>query len=47
MERVLEWVTISSSSGPGFVRTLYYDLSILGDPAWHGSSFRVMQAVLS
>ena len=36
--RILEWVAISSSSGPSFVRTLYYDPSILGGPAWHGSA---------
>ena len=27
--RILEWFAIPSSSGPGFVRTLYYDLSHL------------------
>ena len=27
--RILEWFAISSSSGPCFVRTLHYDLSIL------------------
>ena len=37
MERILEWFTISSSSGPGFVRTLHYDPSVLGGPAWCGS----------
>ena len=35
--RILEWVVISSSSGPHFFRTLHYDLSILGGPAQHGS----------
>ena len=35
--RILEWVAISSSSGPCFVRTLHYDLSGLGGPARHGS----------
>ena len=32
-----EWSAISSSNGPCFVRTLHYDLSILGGSAWHGS----------
>ena len=35
--RILEYVAISSSSGPHFVRTLHYDLSILGGPARQGS----------
>ena len=35
--RILEWVTISFSSGLCFVSTLYCDLSILGGLAWHGS----------
>ena len=35
--RILEWVAISSSNGPYFVRTLHYDLSGLGGPARHGS----------
>ena len=35
--RILEWVAISFSSDPRFVRTLCYDPSILGGPAWHGS----------
>ena len=26
-------------SGPYFVRTLHYDLSILGGPTWHGHGF--------
>jgi len=34
---MLEWVSISFSSGPHFVRTLHYDPSILGGPAWHDS----------
>ena len=43
--RILEWFVIPSSSG--HVRTLYYDLSILGDPAQHGSSLHwVTQAPL-
>ena len=32
--RTLEWVAISFSSGPGFVRTPPYDPSVLGGPAW-------------
>ena len=39
MERMLERVAISSSSGPHFVRTLHYDLSNLGGLAWRGHSF--------
>ena len=35
--RILEWVDISFSGGPHFVRTLPYDPSILADPAWHDS----------
>ena len=35
--KILEWVAVSFSSGPCFVRTLHYDLSVLGGPAWHGS----------
>ena len=31
--RILEWVVISSSSGPHFVTTLHYDLSVFGGPA--------------
>ena len=34
--RILEWFAITSSSGACFVRTLHYDPSILGSPAWHG-----------
>ena len=30
-----EWFAIPSSSGPHFVGSLHYDLSILGGPAWH------------
>ena len=30
---LLEWFAIPSSSGPSFIRTLHYDLSILGGPA--------------
>ena len=37
--RILKWFAIPFSSGPHFVRTLYHDLSILGDPTWHGSFF--------
>ena len=32
--RRLAWVAISSSRGPRFVRTLHYDPSVLGGPAW-------------
>ena len=35
--RVLEWVAISFSSEPHFVRTPRFDPSILGGPAGHGS----------
>jgi len=35
--RIMEWVAISSPNELGFVRTLHYDPSILGGPAWHGS----------
>ena len=43
--RTLEWFAIPSSSGPHFVRTLYYDPSVLGDPAQHGSELHwIMQA---
>ena len=37
LARGLAWVAISSSSGMHFVRTLNYDLSVLGGPAGHGS----------
>ena len=37
--RILKWFVISFSSGPHFVRTLYYDLSVLGGPTQHGSLF--------
>ena len=37
MARILGWVAISCPGGPCFIRTLHYDLSILGGPAWHGS----------
>ena len=30
--RILKWIAISSSSGPRFVRTLHYDLFVLGGP---------------
>ena len=36
-DKILEWFAIPSSSGPHFVRTLHYGLSILGGPALHGS----------
>ena len=46
--RILEWLAIPSSREPHFVRILHYDLSILGDPACHGSELHwVMQAPLS
>ena len=35
--RILGCVAIFFSSGPHFVGTLHYDLSVLGGPAWHGS----------
>ena len=35
--RILEWFVISSSSVPRLLRTLHYDLSILGGPAQHDS----------
>ena len=35
--RILEWFAIASSYGPRFLRTLHYDLSILGGSAQHGS----------
>ena len=38
MARILEWIAISSSSGPCVVRIIHYDLSILGGPAWPGSA---------
>ena len=34
--RTVEWVAISFSSGPCFVRSRHYDLAILGDPAKQG-----------
>ena len=34
--RALEWVAISFSSGPCFVRTLHYDSAILGSPGQQG-----------
>ena len=37
MASILGWFAISSSSVSYFVRTLCYDPSILGGPAWHGS----------
>ena len=43
--RILEWVAISSSSRPHFVRTLHYDPPILGSPAQQDSQLHwVMQA---
>ena len=37
MARILWWFAIPSSSGPRFVRTLHYDLSVLGGLARQGS----------
>ena len=37
--RILKWFAIPFSSGPQFVRTLYHDPFILGDPTRHGSYF--------
>ena len=36
---VLKAIAIPFSSGPHFVRTLHYDPSVLGGPAWHGAKF--------
>ena len=38
--RILKWFAIPFSSGPGFVRTLHHDPSILAGPTQHGSEFR-------
>ena len=35
--RVLEWVAVSSSSGPHFVRSLHFDLCVFCGPTRHGS----------
>ena len=37
--RILKHFAIPFSSGPHFVRTLHYDLSILGGPTWCASQF--------
>ena len=37
MASILEWFAICSSSGSHFVKSLHYDLSVLGGSAWHGS----------
>ena len=37
--RILRWFAILFSSGPHFVRTLYHDPFIMGDPTGHGSYF--------
>ena len=37
MARIMEWVVVSTSSGPCFVKTLRSDPSTLGGPARHGS----------
>ena len=39
--RILEWVAISSSSGPHFVKTLYYDL--LSWVALHGMTYSFIE----
>ena len=45
MASILEWFAIRSSSGSRFVKSLHYDLSILGGSAWHGSQLHwVIQA---
>ena len=45
--RILEWLAIPSFSEPHFIRTLHYDPSVLGGPAWHGSELHwVTQAPL-
>ena len=36
--KTLEWFAVPFSSGPHFVRSLFYDPSILDYPAWHGNS---------
>ena len=35
--RMQKWFAIPFSSGPGFVRTLCHDPSVLRGPTWHGS----------
>ena len=42
--RILTWFAIPFSSGPHFVRTLHYDLSILGGPTRHGSDHELVIA---
>ena len=37
MARIAEWIAISFSSGPCFVRTLHHDPPILGGTAEHSS----------
>ena len=37
--RILKWFAIPFSSGPRLVRTLHYDLCVLGGTIWHGSWF--------
>ena len=41
--RTLERVAISSSSGPGFNRTVHYDLDILGDSAQYAAAAKSLQ----
>ena len=37
MAGTLGWFAIARFSRSGFVRTLCFDLAVLGGPAWHGS----------
>ena len=34
--RILKWFAVPFSSGPGFVRTLHHDPTVLGGPTEHG-----------
>ena len=45
--RILEQVAISSSSEPGFNRTLHYDLDILGDSAQYVAAAKSLQLCLT
>ena len=38
LTRIQEWIVISFSNGSCFFRTLHYDPSVFGGPAWHGSA---------
>ena len=44
--KILGWFAISFFSGPRFVRTLYYDLSVQGGPAQHGPLLRELSKPL-